>query len=562
MLYLQRIVALMIAASLLLTQHAYGYQYKNLAGSAAEFQHFSPPPLEATGMHSRYHVLPLLTLDETSSEWKHTFPVDHCDIFAVTVFSSDPKSFKLAFTSPDGQSVTANIVADEELGYGTAGSYPCRTFLFNDSVPIGQWTITVTSNDPSHFPAKASLIASFYPSDLILQAYVPAENLIAGHSVQIIALLPSVVKSKQSINSTRSVATLDSAITTVYLPDGTHREVEMKEGPSTMSNDLYATFEAPVPGIYKNLVQLTGELSDGTKFIRSLWYVFTVAHPSINITGNVRGTLHTHEMSQRELIVFTIDVDWDGPDVSYRAFAQVWGTGENKEEVPVAWISGLVDVQKKKYCFCNCHYIQMQLDTHWLEYVNAEPPLVLKSFTLEDLHGYITISKMDEIKVIAADDRLANWSPSLSAGDIKIDWEMKEGYNPYRMKKDNTSSETGKLLLLHGYCAGINHFECVLDYFTDYIVFSNSYNKNMMHDEYAKEVLKDLHDKGITRFSAYGHSQGGAVATHLYTYYWSGLDEVVCHTVYLSTHTHTHTRTHTHTHTHTNTHTCTTQTEV
>ena len=518
-------------AALLLTQHTYGqskqYQYKNLAGSAAEFPHFAPPPLEATGMHSRYHVLPLLTLDETTPEWKHAFPVDHCDIFAVTVFGKNPKSFKLVFTSPDGKSVTANVVADEELGYGTAGSYPCRTFLFNDPVPsVGQWTISVTSNDPSTFPAKASLIASFYPSDLTLQAYVPAENLIAGRSVQIIALLPSVVKSKENINSTRSVAALDSAVTTVYLPDGTQKNVEMKEGPRSISNDLYATFEAPVSGIYKNLVQLSGELSDGTKFIRSLWYVFTVAHPSVSITGDVRGALRTHEISQRELIDFTIDVDWDGPDVSYRAFAQVWGTGKNNEEVPVAWISGLVDVQKKELCVGHCHYIKMQLDSRWLEFANAKPPLTLKRVSLEELKGYITLSTADSIKV-ASDDHLLNWTPSFKEENIEIDWEMKEGYNPYRIKKDNTtSSETGTLVLLHGYCAGDDYFPP--EHFTDYFVF-NRYGKNMLHDEYAREVLKDLDEAGVTRYSTYGHSQGGAVATHLYTYYMSGLDAVVGH---------------------------------
>jgi len=255
--------------------------------------------------------------------------------------------------------------------------------------------------------------------------------------------------------------------------------------------------------------------------------VFTVAHPSISITGNVRGTLHTHEISQRELIVFTIHVNWVGPDVSYRAFAQVWGTGENKEEVPVAWISGLVDVQKKKYCLFNCHYIQMQLDSRWLELVNAKPPLVLKSISLEELKSFITLSTANSLRV-ASDDSLTNWSLSLSAENIEIDWEMKEGYNPYRMKKDNTSSETGTLVLLHGYCAGDNYFPP--EHFTDSYVF-NRFGQNMLHDEYAREVIKDLDELAITRYSTYGHSQGGAVATHLYTYYMSGLDAVVCHSM-------------------------------
>ena len=53
-----------------------------------------------------------------------------------------------------------------------------------------------------------------------------------------------------------------------------------------------------------------------------------------------------------------IDVDWDGPDVSYRASARVWGKGENGDEVLVAWISGQVDVQKKEVFFMEkCPYI-------------------------------------------------------------------------------------------------------------------------------------------------------------------------------------------------------------
>ena len=538
--FLQGFVSLLLVA-LLLSQRTYArtygqtdnYQYKSLAGPAAEFPSFNPPSLETSGMHSRYYVLPLLTLDKTSPEWTHTFPVDYCDIFALTVFSADFNIFTLKFTLPSGATVEANTIVDEKIGYGTGGLYPCRTFLFNDPVPsVGQWTVTVSSEDSSKLPVNASLIASFYPSDLILQAYVPAENLIAGRSVQIIALLPSVVKSKENINSTRSVAALDSAVTTVYLPDGTQKNVEMKEGPddqktvlSVMADatDLYATFEAPVSGVYKNLVQLSGELSDGTKFIRSLWYVFTVAHPSVSITGNVRGALSTHEISQRELIDFTIDVDWDGPDVSYRAFAQVWGTGENNEEVPVAWISGLVDVKKKKRCLFNCHHFQMQLDSRWLELVNAKPPLVLKSVSLEELKSFITLSTANTLKV-ASDDSLTNWSPSLNAEDIEIDWEMKEGYNPYRIRKDNTTAADGQILLLHGYCAEYNGF--LLDYFDDELVFGE-YGQNFLHDEYARKVLDFVKEKGATRYSAVGHSQGGPVAVHLYSYYPTGMDAVV-----------------------------------
>ena len=85
-----------------------------------------------------------------------------------------------------------------------------------------------------------------------------------------------------------------------------------------------------------------------------------------------------------------------------------------------------------------CHYTEMELDTRWLELANATPPLTLKSVTLDEIKTYITLSKSEAIEVIA-DDELMNWSPSLKAEDIEIDWEMKEGYNPYRVKKDSTT---------------------------------------------------------------------------------------------------------------------------
>ena len=514
---------------LLIQQISAAYQYKNPAGPASDFPSFTPPALEASGMHSRYYVLPLLTIEDSSQKWIHTFPVDYCDIFAVTVFAQDPTSFTLDFVSPSGAEVHANSVHDEMIGYGGAGLYPCRTFLFNDPIPdVGEWSITVTSDSLS-YPVNASLIASFYPSDLILQAFVPAENLIVGRTINIIALLPVTAVSLEKVsNSTRSIATLENAVTIIYLPDGSEKEIKMEEGPSYSvkrsadATDLYASFEATVAGIYKSLVRINGKLSDGTDFIRSLWYVFTVVRPSIEITGKVKGSLHTHEMSQRDIIDFDIDVHWDGLDLSYRAFAQVWGTREN-QEVPVAWISGLVDVQRRIDCLYNCHYIHMQLDSRWLELANAKHPLTLKSVTLEELKAFITLSKSDMLEV-TADNLLMKWLPSLKAEDIEIDWEMKEGYNPYRLKKVDNITEGGQLLLLHGYCASSNGF--LLEYFDNHLLFED-YGQNRLHDEYAKAVVDFLNEKGATKFSVVGHSQGGAVALHLYAYYQTGLDAVV-----------------------------------
>ena len=291
----------------------------------------------------------------------------------------------------------------------------------------------------------------------------------------------------------------------------------------TGAKDLYASFEAPMEGKYKTVVQVDGQLSDGTNFIRSLWYEFTVVHPSVEVTGKVIGSLYTHDISERVNVNFSIAIDWDKSDSSYGAFAQVWGTGEDNEEVPVAWISGIVEVQSREGCVSDCHYIEMELDTRWLELANAKPPLTLKSVTLDEMNTFITLSKSDAVGVIA-DDELMNWSPSLKAEDIEIDWEMKEGYNPYRVKKEDNTTETGQLLLLHGYCASPGTF--LVDYFDNYLLFED-YEQTRLHDEFAKRVLDFIAEKGATRYSIVAHSQGGLVALHLYTYYQTGLDAVV-----------------------------------
>ena len=526
--------AIILLTAILLVQQASGstkYQYKSLAGPATEFPTFAPPGL-TSGMHSRYYVLPSLTLKDPHDKWTHSFPVDHCDILGIIMFAKDPKSYTIKFQSPSGDEVSANRVYDEKVGYGPAGLYPSRTFLFHDPIPnVGTWSIAVTSNTSS-YPVSATFYASFYPSDLIMQAFIPPENLIVGQSIDIMALLPTEVSQGKTTNSTVYISALDKATTTIYLPDGREENVKLKEGPSgymtnvkrdTGAKDLYASFEAPMEGKYKTVVQVDGQLSDGTSFIRSLWYEFTVVPPSVEVTGKVIGSLYTHDISERVKVNFSIAINWDKSDSSYRAFAQVWGTGEDNEEVPVAWISGLVEVQSREGCVSDCHYIEMELDTRWLELANAKPPLTLKSVTLDEMKTFITLSKSDAVEVIA-DDELMNWSPSLKAEDIEIDWEMKEGYNPYRVKKEDNTTETGQLLLLHGYCASGGGF--LLDYFDNYLLFED-YEQTRLHDEFAKMVLDFIAEKGATRYSIVAHSQGGLVALHLYTYYQTGLDAVV-----------------------------------
>jgi len=77
-----------------------------------------------------------------------------------------------------------------------------------------------------------------------------------------------------------------------------------------------------------------------------------------------------------------------------------------------------------------------------------------------------------------------------------------------------------RLLLVHGYCSG-NVWGNVAGQFGNASIFQD-FNQNRSHNQFALQILNFGN-----QFDSYGivaHSQGGAAATHLYTFYWSGLD--------------------------------------
>ena len=103
---------------------------------------------------------------------------------------------------------------------------------WHDPIPsVGEWSITVTADSLS-YPINASLIVSFYPNDLILQAFIPDKNLTVGRSIDIIALLPSLVGLGKTNSSVRSFAALEDATTTIFLPDGSNETLKLEGGPS------------------------------------------------------------------------------------------------------------------------------------------------------------------------------------------------------------------------------------------------------------------------------------------------------------------------------------------
>jgi hypothetical protein len=91
----------------------------------------------------------------------------------------------------------------------------------------------------------------------------------------------------------------------------------------------------------------------------------------------------------------------------------------------------------------------------------------------------------------------------------------------YKHKAVRNDSNSGKLLLVHGYCSDTNPWEESTFNWTNPIAFLNP-SASITNDLFARKMLEFTSD--FLSFSIIAHSQGGLAAAHLHNYYFSGLE--------------------------------------
>ena len=78
------------------------------------------------------------------------------------------------------------------------------------------------------------------------------------------------------------------------------------------------------------------------------------------------------------------------------------------------------------------------------------------------------------------------------------------------------------LMLVHGYCSSGSIWPAA-DFTQPKYEFLDP-NANRTHDQFAQLIMQKAASAGLSSFGIVAHSQGGAAALHLLTYYQSGLD--------------------------------------
>jgi hypothetical protein len=299
--------------------------------------------------------------------------------------------------------------------------------------------------------------------------------------------------------------------------DGLHADLDADDG--IYAGDITATED----GYYIAQAIFTGTFSNGVQFSRSTQQVMAVVSASIQLDGSAEAV---EQDPTSDFIDILIGVKDEATTTTYRAYAEVYSSNEG-QNVPVCWISSLVNSEVVN----GASVVRLQLNKNWLTMANLteakeiQNSLNLVNVSLQDVETYILVSYYSEMPVTFANTLHFSKENLLEAPKKVITEEMLKGKRPakYQRGQNFTQEASGKIMLVHGYCAQSNPWTAYSSDWTNALYFLSA-NSNDENDKFAQKVVAFAENQGVSSYSAVGYSQGGMVITHLYNYYWSGLD--------------------------------------
>jgi hypothetical protein len=332
-----------------------------------------------------------------------------------------------------------------------------------------------------------------------------------GKEIGIISMVSQTNPTENPINFQINYAELE-----IITPDGIDESLPMSDTYSGLAKFNYspetgvygAHFTASESGTYLVQASLRGTWSSTQSlspipFERTSQHIIQVSSSTIELTGfaSVRTKDSEHLL---------IDIEVKGTGDQLRAYAEVLGFDPATNEFKQAcWIGGIVPLEN--------NVVSLELDTNWLKLAGVTCPLTLQNVYISDLHTSFPVSSSTEkMSVMGTEDILIN----LSNPPTTITKQMRVGVNP--LKKDNMTAVGPSLILLPGYCSSSNPWSGSSS-FTG-AGYLNLARGNYPHHDFALKALDYIASTGSTSYSLIGHSQGGCVATHIYNYFYTGLD--------------------------------------
>jgi hypothetical protein len=477
---------------------------KQLSGPPEEFAELAPAdPVEAT-IHSKSALLPVeLSADASGARhWSGVLPVENGRA-RFLVFGGEHDAWQAELVAPDGgatksaASVARRVDAAE---FGMQEELQSADYYALDGVASGAWTLKLRGDAQS---AARGFVLIEGDDATQLASHQTHKRQRAGERIGIVAQL-SGIDAKDAVVLGNAAGRIARATLRVTAPDGAIETFAMaddgRHDDGAAGDGLFGgDFLAERSGTWLAQVLVEAKDRGGQSLLRSAEHVIPIVDASLSLAGEkARGGA----LSGSRLAI-EVPVTADKRGQHYRTYAEVWGRDAAGNDVPVAWVGGMVTPDQGK--------LALGFDARWVQRAGAKAPFELRNLRIEDPDHFVTLAEAK---------RLALTLPAIrgkARGEtIAIDATMRMGPRP---APGNIAKGVGtRLLLVHGYCSGgvwpTGHFSNASTFL--------DVNQNRSHDQFAQRIKTF----GNT-WNSYGivaHSQGGAAALHLYNYYWSGLD--------------------------------------
>jgi hypothetical protein len=490
---------------------------KQLAAPPSEFAALSMPNSAEAGTTSHTALIPVQLTEGRDGLWRWHGEVNIDDGRAVTlmVLSAPADQWQLALSSDTNlldlapsQAMPANIEYQRsQFALAEGEGYPADVYLWEEA-PSGRWQLTITAAKPS---MTEGYLVIGQESPYKLYAHLNHYQLHVGREVGLTAYLHDTRFTSRDAERTPLRGTIDQATMLVKTPAGQELAIPMQDN----GNGEFVAWTTPTAaGDYIAQVQISGTTPEGQAFVRTSEHVFPVIAPALQLsTSTVVGQSATNGRLTLNLNTTTTNNSAADQANSYWMSAELWGTNDQRELVPVVWLGGMADVQTSTWGQTS---LPLSLDTRWIAFAKVQAPFELRHVRVQDSQTNIPVAQADTLAV-----RLPRSAVSNLATVENISQDMLMGARPDAALVTNQGqgiNNSGKLLLVHGYCSG---GVWPTNQFSNASTFLDA-NQNRSHDQFANLIRN--HGAQFPSFGVVAHSQGGAASLHLYTYYWSGLD--------------------------------------
>jgi len=468
---------------------------KQLAGPPEEMPAMRAKEPAASAVISRHALLPV-RFAPGQSEAQLQISAETAD--ARVLLLPGPAQWRAQLAGTTAKAAASTASRATALAAGAEG-YRAIEYRFAQ-LQAGPQTLRLHSDTPG---ARGYVLVQGDQA-LELASYPLHRRQRLGERMSFNAMLGA--RAGDDVRIANAAGSVQQATLRVVRPDGSVQEVPMfddgqHEDAAAGDGRFGASFVPDAPGTWIAQAVVRGTDARGRAFVRTTEHVLPVLDSDLALRAS---TIAARQVEGRWQLQVPVQVSTG--DGHYRAFAEVWGVDASGKDVAVAWIGGISQVQDGQ--------LALGLDPRWVQRAGARAPFTLRKLRIEDPDHFIALVTAERMPLT-----LPALPPSQRLGTLAIDETMRMGPRPQTAQRAMPAATGARLILVHGYCSsGV----WPQQQFTNASSFIDA-NQNRSHDAFAR--LLASYGSQWNSFGTVAHSQGGAAALHLYTYYWSGLDK-------------------------------------